>query len=260
MQPENETSNPYEYTVRSAIGEELIFWVAPIPLRFLAFLTDYIIVMCLESMLSFLFIPFMFADFMNLNASYFSATKIALLMLITFAFQILYFQLFEFFTNGFTPGKRIFSLRVVAASGARPGFMILLWRNLTRLVECSVLPFIAGAVIFFDARNRRVGDILSGTLVVFEPKYRGALALPLTDEKRKIISEFVKKKRTEFSAEQIAFLGHLQLILPALGSFARIYWLKKAEEIIGELPADMKTEQCVLLGDFRTEKPVAKRH
>lgn len=258
--PEETTGNPYEYTVRSAIGEELTFWVAPIPLRFLSFLTDFCIVMCLESFLSFLFIPFMFTDLLKMNASYFSATKIALLMIITFVFQIAYFQLFEYFTNGLTPGKRVFSLRVVAASGARPGFMILLWRNLTRILECSILPFIAGAVIFFDSRNRRIGDILSGTLVIFEQRFRFAGNIIYPEETRKQAAEFVRRKRAELSKETLQFLDHLQLILPALGSFARLYWLKKAQDILGPAENGLKIEHLIISGDFKTEKPASMNH
>jgi len=80
-----------------------------------------------------------------------------------------YFLFFEVVWNGQTPGKRNAGIRVIRADGFPLDFRGALLRNLMRTVD--VLPSFYGVallVVFFDANNRRLGDMVAGTLVVRE--------------------------------------------------------------------------------------------
>ena len=69
--------------------------------------------------------------------------------------------------DGQTPGKRALDLRVVSSDGAPVGWLAACVRNLMRTVD--MLPFGYGCGLvcgLLDARGRRLGDLVAGTLVV----------------------------------------------------------------------------------------------
>jgi uncharacterized RDD family membrane protein YckC len=70
---------------------------------------------------------------------------------------------------GTTLGKRLFGLRVVALDGSPLSWRLALVRTLTRLLEVNpvvlgVLP--GGLMVAFTKRHQRLGDLLSGAVVV----------------------------------------------------------------------------------------------
>src|SRR4028119_2221389 len=77
-----------------------------------------------------------------------------------------YYFLFEWLWDGQTPGKRWLGLRVVQTSG----MPITAWESLTRnlLRTVDFLPGLYGAgalVALINPLNRRIGDMVAGTLV-----------------------------------------------------------------------------------------------
>lgn len=87
-----------------------------------------------------------------------------------------YGALLEAFLNGQTPGKRLLRLRVLSTDGRPITLVQALLRNLLR--EADLLPLISlvvptGALgLIVMAQNRRfqrLGDLVAGTMVVFEP-------------------------------------------------------------------------------------------
>ena len=70
--------------------------------------------------------------------------------------------------NGRTPGKKALGLRVIAESGAAPGFWQIVIRRLT-LVFSGPLQLIDWAFMFFNDKHQRGLDILAKTLVVMDP-------------------------------------------------------------------------------------------
>lgn len=88
----------------------------------------------------------------------------ALLFLIVWG----YYPLFEFFWRGRTPGKRAQRLRVVRIDGQPAGGAAILVRNLIRIVDVFLLPFLAVISMLVTARAQRLGDLAAGTMVVRE--------------------------------------------------------------------------------------------
>lgn len=81
----------------------------------------------------------------------------------------LYFPLCEWLLRGFTPGKWICRIRVIAPNGEPPHLIQVLIRSAFRLVETN--PFLLGglpaAVVFIWSRQaQRMGDMWAFTFVI----------------------------------------------------------------------------------------------
>ncbi len=84
-----------------------------------------------------------------------------------FIIQFGYFMFFEIILNGQTPGKRLFSLRVIKDNGYPLAPLDSVIRNLIRIID--FLPFAYGVglvAMFFNARAKRLGDFAANTIVV----------------------------------------------------------------------------------------------
>ncbi|NOX57531.1 MAG: RDD family protein [Planctomycetes bacterium] len=81
-----------------------------------------------------------------------------------------YWTWFELRRSGQTPGKRVFKIGVMSASGSRLRFGDVFTRTLVRFVDSPFLiPFfgiVGGTVAIFDPLHRRLGDIAADTIVV----------------------------------------------------------------------------------------------
>ncbi len=79
-----------------------------------------------------------------------------------------YYIFFEMTTNGQSPGKRKFNLRVVRRDGTPITVTESIIRNLVRIVDFLPLFYGLGVVVMFiDTQSRRLGDLAGGTLVVY---------------------------------------------------------------------------------------------
>jgi len=91
--------------------------------------------------------------------------------LVAFCLEWGYNVLFESLTGGRTPGKRAMRLRVVKEGGQPINFMDALLRNLLRAADFLPNAYAVGvAVMGFDPRFRRLGDLVAGTMVVVEER------------------------------------------------------------------------------------------
>ena len=80
-----------------------------------------------------------------------------------------YFSLFEAFRNGQTPGKRVMKIRVIKESGRQITFFEALARNLLRVVDAMPSAYLIGVIsILCTKQNKRLGDLVAGTIVVHE--------------------------------------------------------------------------------------------
>jgi uncharacterized RDD family membrane protein YckC len=80
-----------------------------------------------------------------------------------------YFILFEYLWNGSTPGKRSQEIRAIRKDGRPISFVAAVIRNIFRAVDILAEIYPLGLVVMFiDSRNRRLGDLAAGTLVVRE--------------------------------------------------------------------------------------------
>jgi hypothetical protein len=75
----------------------------------------------------------------------------------------------EYYMGGQTLGKRWLGIRVIKENGQGITFLASLIRNLFRLIDN--LPFgyfLGGLVCFFHPGDKRIGDMVAGTIVVRE--------------------------------------------------------------------------------------------
>jgi len=83
----------------------------------------------------------------------------------------LYFILLEGLWNGLTIGKKATGIRVRMADGTPVKFSAALGRNLLR--PADMLPgtyFVGFAAIFTNPQSQRIGDLVAGTIVVYEKR------------------------------------------------------------------------------------------
>jgi len=104
----------------------------------------------------------------------------------SFALYNGYFILLEWLLNGQTPGKRLLHIRVIKQGGYALRFFDTLLRNLLRVVDFLPLFYGVGLTsLLFTRDSQRVGDLVAGTLVVYqEPVHTESLLpdLPAAEE------------------------------------------------------------------------------
>jgi uncharacterized RDD family membrane protein YckC len=160
-------SSPDKLTIETPEQTALDFAVAGIGSRFLAIAFD-------------LLIQFLVAGIVGIGG-YFALAGIsavapkaaiwggALLLIFYFLLYFGYFAFFEILWNGQTPGKRKVGLRVIKDSGRPLTPAESIGRNFMRIVDW--MPFLYGVGIvsaFLTKGNKRLGDVLVGSLVVRE--------------------------------------------------------------------------------------------
>ncbi len=80
-----------------------------------------------------------------------------------------YAFLFEWLWNGQTPGKRWLGLRVMQSDGMMAGTWAIFVRNLLRAVDFLPSFYGLGALVaIINPHNRRIGDLVAGTVVARE--------------------------------------------------------------------------------------------
>ena len=97
--------------------------------------------------------------------------RLALLIVLLVSFVLLfgYFWALEAIWSGQTLGKRALRLRVVGDQGEPLRFSQAAIRNLVRIVDFLPVGYAIGIItIFSNVRNKRLGDLAAGTLVVRE--------------------------------------------------------------------------------------------
>jgi uncharacterized RDD family membrane protein YckC len=101
----------------------------------------------------------------------------AIAIFVAFSIYYGYFAIFESIWNGQTPGKRWTHLRVIHESGRPIAVPQAILRNLVRFVDQLPGIYAVGLTTALISRqNRRVGDIVAGTVVVHErPLEKGLL-------------------------------------------------------------------------------------
>ncbi len=91
-----------------------------------------------------------------------------LVVLVLFFIAWGYFLAFEALNDGRTPGKRLLGIRVVMDTGHRVTVTAAAVRNLVRVVDAQPLvSYLVGfGFVLFHPQNKRLGDIVAGTVVV----------------------------------------------------------------------------------------------
>lgn len=99
------------------------------------------------------------------QASYLFAIVIIALFIVRWG----YFFVTEYFFGGRTLGKKMIGIRVIQDNGHSITLLSSAIRNLLRIVD--MLPagyFIGILMVFFHPKHKRLGDLISGTVVIHE--------------------------------------------------------------------------------------------
>lgn len=103
-----------------------------------------------------------------------AAAGSGIFLVIFFVLEWLSGAVCEWLWRGFTPGKRICGIRVVGHDGLPPGLGACLLRNFLRWADGVPLCFIpALAAMLASGRLQRLGDLATGTLVVYHERSGG---------------------------------------------------------------------------------------
>jgi len=216
------------YNIETPEGVELHLPVAGLASRSLAWLVDamikYTAVIILASMLNFLG---------NLGGSIY---LISLFVLLWF-----YNVFFEVYSNGATPGKKVFGLRVMNANGTPVSWSGSVVRNLIRFVDMLPGCYLFGCITVLVTKNfQRLGDLAAGTIVVYRPRQQATarldeveaqpLRMALTlDEQQAIVSYGERSSSLNRDrAEELA-----RILQPILGDVDRERLLGYAKWLAG---------------------------
>src|SRR5882672_4153563 len=120
-----------------------------------------------------------------------------------------YFLLFEALNNGRTPGKRLMGIRVVMDTGHPLTFTAAAVRNLVRIVDMQPLfTYQVGlGFVLFHRQNKRLGDIVAGTVVVRDRPEHLQLASAPADRARE--PEMLEAGPPELADEEFRLLDQL---------------------------------------------------
>lgn len=143
----------------------------------------------------------------------------ALVGLVTFVIIFGYFAFFEALWSGQTPGKRWLRLRVIKEDGRPLNAFEALLRNILRIADMFPPPFYSIGIffVFANARSKRLGDLVAGTVVIKErtseaPSFAEVFAEE-TDESLDTGYGFDMARRR--LAPLVAFKGEVRAVTPA---------------------------------------------
>jgi uncharacterized RDD family membrane protein YckC len=146
---------------------DIEFTLAGIGSRALALMIDYLILafILVVIALTWSFIFQQVTDFgVNIFGSDFGLWLIAISLLSLFFIYTGYFVFFETLWRGQTPGKSIAKIRVVRDDGRTVGLQQAALRALLRPIDEFL--FIGAFLITFSNREKRLGDLAAGTIVI----------------------------------------------------------------------------------------------
>jgi uncharacterized RDD family membrane protein YckC len=99
--------------------------------------------------------------------------EIAIAVFLLFCLYWGYFAIFEILWNGQTPGKRQAKIRVISASGRPITVFEGIGRNFMRAIDSIGFYLVGSVACAIDKQNRRLGDMVAGTVVVHEIEEQG---------------------------------------------------------------------------------------
>jgi len=115
----------------------------------------------------------------------------ALTLLGIFFIYVGYFVFFETLWQGQTPGKRYVKIRVIQDSGKPIGILQATLRALLRPIDDT---FSLGAIfIVFNSKEKRIGDLVAGTIVVQEERRINADKLAISDQAQAVANQLLEE-------------------------------------------------------------------
>ncbi|MBD2363304.1 RDD family protein [Anabaena minutissima FACHB-250] len=152
---------------RTPESVELEFTLAGIGNRAWALLIDYLVLATILT--AFLIVWAIIAGqlsdiWQQVFGSTFSLWWVAITFIVSFAIYAGYFVFFETLWHGQTPGKKAAEIRVVRDDGRPIGMQQATLRALLRPFDEFL--FIGAFLIMFSRREKRLGDLAAGTIVI----------------------------------------------------------------------------------------------
>lgn len=151
---------------------ELDFILAGIGSRAYALVIDYIIwsLILLVFSITWAFLSIQISEILTnlIGKDNVSLWMISIWILVYFAIYMGYFVFFETLWQGQTPGKKFTKIRVICDDGRPAGLAQATLRALLRPIDDIF--FIGLLLIVFNKQEKRLGDIVAGTLVIQEER------------------------------------------------------------------------------------------
>jgi uncharacterized RDD family membrane protein YckC len=98
---------------------------------------------------------------------------VGILIFVSAAIPLVYFTVSEYWLKGQTLGKRLLGLRVIQDDGRNPGFLTIFLRNALLIADFFPALFLFGMLsVFLHRQEKRLGDMVAGTLVIREQKIK----------------------------------------------------------------------------------------
>lgn len=186
--------------INTAQNVSLELPLAGIGSRLLAQISDLLILFIFELLM--IIIVSSFGKFWVYVANWVAPVLIILNFIVIWG----YFPLMEYFNNGQTLGKKMYKIKVKSDNGGNISFGAAIIRNLIRIVD--FLPGFYGIgliVMFFNKKNKRLGDIVSGTIVLIDYRQKFKVA----DTVRSSVEEEIDSE--DYSEELIKMTGKIKL-------------------------------------------------
>lgn len=121
------------------------------------------------------------------NNNQLSLWLVAIPILTSFFIYIGYFVFFETLWQGQTPGKRYVKIRVIRDDGRPVSLQQTTLRALLRPIDDTF--FIGVFLIVFNKREKRLGDIVAGTLVIQEERSFVAANFSLSEQAQDLANQ-----------------------------------------------------------------------
>ncbi|WP_409343157.1 RDD family protein [Paenibacillus sp. MBLB4367] len=161
---------PFEkqFTVVTPERVELQLQTAGIGTRAIAHFLDNVLLAALNGLLL-LLLAFGSEWIGSSLASWANDYALAFLILFFVLLNVGYYVGLEHYNGGQTLGKKWIGIRVVQENGQSATFLSVLIRNFFRLLDMlPSLYFLGTVVMIFSKRDKRIGDMAAGTIVVVE--------------------------------------------------------------------------------------------
>lgn len=205
----------------------LEFVLAGIGSRFMAVLADTLI----QSIGGFFL--FLIGGVAAAGIGRFGIWVIAALILVAFCIFWGYYAAFEALWNGQTPGKRWAGIRVIKETGRPINAFEAIARNLVRVIDLFPGIYAIGIVtMLLNSKNRRLGDLVAGTLVVHDKKIQEGDLFFNTPE-----------KQPEVTVYQAGRLGAPEIELIETFLARRL-----------DIPADVRKQSALRIADIISTK------
>lgn len=175
-------------TLQTPESVELEFTLAGIGNRALALLMDYIalgftlIVFWVAWGIFTVIITDTFRNVKNVGLWLF-----AIAFFLNFCIYMGYFVFFEVLWQGQTPGKRYTKIRVIRDDGRRIGIQQATLRSLLRPIDDIM--FIGAFLIMLGRKEKRLGDMAAGTVVVQEEYLVATTNFPISEKAKELATE-----------------------------------------------------------------------